>query len=215
MTRSRSNSAGRNAMKLCSTIAGGLLALAATAAAAAENPAPYAGWQDRDIKALSAQQIDDLRAGRGMSLALAAELNGYPGPRHVLDLGKELGLTAAQRQAFERLFQAMQGEARRLGADILAAEAALDAEFRSGRAAEPELRRQLAALGALRGELRFAHLRSHLTARALLSEAQVARYDALRGYGSGDSPGQGSGHSHGQGHGQGHGHTPGQGPAQP
>ncbi len=41
--------------------------------------APYAGFQDRPIKALSQQQIDDLQAGRGMGLALAAELNGYPG----------------------------------------------------------------------------------------------------------------------------------------
>jgi hypothetical protein len=32
----------------------------------------------RSIKALSDQQVSDLRAGRGMGLALAAELNGYP-----------------------------------------------------------------------------------------------------------------------------------------
>ncbi len=44
---------------------------------------PYAGMQARPIKALSAEQIADLKAGRGLSLALAAELNGYPGPRHV------------------------------------------------------------------------------------------------------------------------------------
>jgi hypothetical protein len=49
---------------------------------------------DRPIKALSAEQIADLKAGQGLSLALAAELNGYPGPRHVLELGKQLGETA-------------------------------------------------------------------------------------------------------------------------
>jgi hypothetical protein len=38
------------------------------------------GMQSRPIKALSDQQVSDLRAGRGMGLALAAELNGYPGP---------------------------------------------------------------------------------------------------------------------------------------
>ena len=34
----------------------------------------------------------DLRAGRGMGLALAAELNGYPGPAHVLELADKLDL---------------------------------------------------------------------------------------------------------------------------
>jgi hypothetical protein len=44
--------------------------------ASAQSPQPYAGMQTRPIKALSDQQIADLRAGRGMGLALAAELNG-------------------------------------------------------------------------------------------------------------------------------------------
>jgi Spy/CpxP family protein refolding chaperone len=159
----------------------GLMLLAAVPALA-ETTAPYAGWQSRDIKALSAQQIDDLRAGRGMSLALAAELNGYPGPRHVLDLGAELDLSAAQRRAFEALFDEMQGEAQRLGAAILEQEAALDHAFRSGRAADSGLRDRLARLAALQGELRYTHLRTHLRALDLLTRQQVAQYNALRGY---------------------------------
>ncbi|WP_112664040.1 hypothetical protein [Microvirga flavescens] len=39
----------------------------------------YAGLETRAVKALSDQQVADLRAGRGMGYALAAELNGYPG----------------------------------------------------------------------------------------------------------------------------------------
>jgi len=54
---------------------------------------PYAGFEQRPIKALSTQQIADLRAGREMSLALAAELNGFPGPLHVLELARGLDLT--------------------------------------------------------------------------------------------------------------------------
>jgi hypothetical protein len=57
---------------------------------------PYAGLEKRAIKALSDAQIADLRAGRGMDLALPAELNGYPGPVHVLELGDRLGLDAEQ-----------------------------------------------------------------------------------------------------------------------
>lgn len=180
---------------MLSLVAAGAILLGASAATA-ETAAPYAGWQQRDIKALSAQQIDDLAAGRGLSLALAAELNGYPGPRHVLDLGSELGLTEDQRAAFEQLFQQMQAEAQRLGAAILAAEAALDHAFRSGRAGEASLRDELAALAALQGELRYTHLRSHLAAKALLEDAQVARYNQLRGYVAGGSATSHGGHSH-------------------
>jgi hypothetical protein len=83
--------------------------------AAAQSPRPYAGMQARAIKALSAEQIADLNAGRGMSLALAAELNGYSGPRHVLELGDQLGLTDQQRADVQRLFDAMTAEAIPLG----------------------------------------------------------------------------------------------------
>ena len=57
---------------------------------------PYVGMQTRSIKALSEQQIADLKAGRGMGLALPAELNGYPGPAHVLELSDQLGLSTEQ-----------------------------------------------------------------------------------------------------------------------
>jgi hypothetical protein len=90
---------------------------------------PYAGMQARPIKALSAEQIADLRAGRGMSLALAAELNGYPGPRHVLELGEQLGLTDQQRAAVQRLFDNMTAEVLRLGQELISQEAELDRLF--------------------------------------------------------------------------------------
>src|SRR6266478_9941548 len=74
---------------------------------AAQSTRPYAGLQARPIKALSAEQIADLKAGRGMSLALAAELNGYPAPRHVLELAEPLQLSAAQRARTADLMAAM------------------------------------------------------------------------------------------------------------
>jgi Spy/CpxP family protein refolding chaperone len=169
----------------------------AASAAAANTPSPYAGWQVRDIKALSPEEIDDLRAGRGMSLALAAELNGYPGPRHVLDLGAELAVSDDQRRALERLFTEMQSAAQDLGAGILRQEAALDAAFQRGDLDEAELQRHLAALETLRGELRFVHLRAHLATKALLSGDQVARYNELRGYAGRPATGHGGGgHRH-------------------
>src|SRR4030088_2892821 len=83
---------------------------------------PYAGMQARPIKALSEQQVADLKAGRGMGLALAAELNGYPGPSHVLELADKLELSAEQRASMQRLFDSMKAEAMPLGAKLLAQE---------------------------------------------------------------------------------------------
>ena len=49
---------------------------------------PYAGMQNRGLKALSEQQIEDLRGGRGMGVALTAELNGYPLDGRTCDSGR-------------------------------------------------------------------------------------------------------------------------------
>src|SRR3546814_2442449 len=88
-------------------LAGVLAALLAPALAADPGPSPYAGDEARRIKALSDQEIADLRRGRGMGYARAAELNGYPGPRHVLDMAGALGLAPDQAAAAETLFRAM------------------------------------------------------------------------------------------------------------
>src|SRR3712207_436389 len=71
---------------------------------------PYAELVSRPVKALSEQQITDLRAGRGMGLPLAAELNGYPGPLHTLENADALMLNAAQRERTQALFDAMKAE---------------------------------------------------------------------------------------------------------
>ena len=92
----------------------------------AQSSQPYAGLQQRPVKALSHQQIDDLQAGRGMGLALAAELNGYPGPSHVLELGDRLALSADQRSQIQLLFDAMKQEALPLGKKLVEQEKELD-----------------------------------------------------------------------------------------
>src|SRR6266404_5181818 len=79
--------------------------------ALAQSAQPYSGMQSRSIKALSDQQVADLRAGRGMGLALAAELNGYPGPSHVVELAEKLDLSADQRTRVQALFESMKQEA--------------------------------------------------------------------------------------------------------
>lgn len=131
-----------------------MIAFLAPALAWAETP--YAGMQSRPIKALSEQQLSDLRAGRGMGLALAAELNGYPGPLHVLELADQLGLSSEQRTKVEEMFAAMKTETTPIGDST--------------------------GISNTQGELREAHLKYHLLNTALLDKDQLEKYAGLRGY---------------------------------
>jgi hypothetical protein len=64
-----------------------------------------------------------------MGLALAAELNGHPGPMHVLELGDSLDLSDQQRAKMQELFTSMRAEAIPLGERLIAQQADLDKEF--------------------------------------------------------------------------------------
>lgn len=164
----------------------GVLIVALLAPAAALAQTPYAGMQSRHIKALSEQQMDDLRAGRGMGLALAAELNGYPGPSHVLELADQLGLNPEQRRKVEEMFSEMKTETAPIGKTLIEREADLDRQFASRTITDESLGSATAAIARTQGELRQAHLKYHLRIAAVLDQAQLARYAELRGYTSND-----------------------------
>lgn len=164
--------------------------------AAAAQTSPYAGLEGREIKALSPQQIEGYLSGHGMSLALPAELNGYPGPKHVLELAGELHLDAGQAQRVQEIFDAMHREAVDLGGEVVAAEAGLDRLFAGGGATAEVVRQTLDELGRLQAQLRYAHLRAHLETRAALSPQQIERYAQLRGYGGDGEPAHHPGHHH-------------------
>jgi hypothetical protein len=150
---------------------------------------PYRGQTFTEIRGLTEKEISELRQGRGMGLARAAELNGYPGPRHVLDAvgAGRLQLTPDQVQAIQRLFDDMSSEAQRLGNMVLKEEWALEQAFRKGAISEAVLHASVGRIAALQGDLRVVHLRTHLQTRSVLSEQQIQRYKQLRGYGA-DSP---------------------------
>lgn len=162
------------------------LALAAAPALAQHSGhgqhAPYAGMQDRAIKALSKDQIADLRAGKGMSLALAAELNAYPGPLHTLEHAAALGLTEAQKQETQALYARMKEEAIAQGEEVIRSEAALDRLFQDGKADAASVQAATAEAALAQGKLRAVHLRYHLRMRELLTPEQTQKYAMLRGY---------------------------------
>lgn len=143
---------------------------------------PYAGLEARPIKALSDKDVDDLRNGRGMGLALPAELNGYPGPSHVVELSADLRLSDAQRARMGELFAAMKAETIPLGERLLVGEQDLDALFASKIVTPATLEAASSAIAKTQGALRAAHLRYHLLTVAELTSEQVRRYRELRGY---------------------------------
>lgn len=156
--------------------------LAAAGCSSLPPPSPYVGEEGRAIKALSQKEATDLLAGAGMGYAKAAELNGYPGPMHVLDLAPGLGLSAAQRAGVEAILAEHKSEARRLGAEVVRLEAQLDALFAGGSASAETIEAAVGRVASAAGLLRSSHLRAHVTTTRLLTHEQVTRYVALRGY---------------------------------
>ena len=143
--------------------------------------APYAGLDQREIKALAPERIEGLRRGEGLGYALAAELNDVAGPKHALEL--DLGLTSEQREAIETIRATMSAEAQSLGTELIEAERALDVAFASGSATPDEVGRLTAEAAAIEARLRAAHLNAHLAVDPLLTDDQRAAYAAARGYG--------------------------------
>lgn len=143
---------------------------------------PYAGLEKRRIKALSDQQIDDLKNGRGMALALSAELNGYPGPAHVLELADGLELSSDQRDRFRRLRDSMRSEAIAIGTHFIELEEKLDHLFAHRKASVDSLDEMTAAMGQTQARLRSAHLKYHLLTVEILTPEQISMYKKLRGY---------------------------------
>lgn len=159
------------------------LAGAAQTASAAP-AASYAGQDSREIKALSAEDTQAFLSGKGMGLAKAAELNGYPGPSHVLGLASELGLTPQQRQLTQALFAAMEERAVGFGRSLVEEERKLDQLFASKTITPELLTQSLARIGQLQAKVREVHLAIHLEQAKILTPEQIAHYMRLRGYAS-------------------------------
>ncbi|MBI2429639.1 MAG: hypothetical protein HYV29_12760 [Ignavibacteriales bacterium] len=145
----------------------------------------YAGEEHRTIKSLSEKEIEQYLAGAGMGLAKAAELNHYPGPKHVLDLADTLELSDKQKHGLKKIVSTMKSNAVRLGKEIIEKEKALDSAFTSNSITVARLEQLTNELGILQGKLRFTHLQAHIETKEILTKHQVMMYDLLRGYNTG------------------------------
>ncbi len=183
-------------MRICAIIV--LTVLSATIAhnvkSEERDHSKYTGQQTREIKSLSAGDIEQLRRGDGWGLAKSAELNGLPGPAHLLELREQILLSPEQVGAIKEIHSVMKERAVDYGQKLISLEKALDGDFTSGDLTTKVLKDRLAQIATVRRELRFTHLAAHLKTRPLLSNAQVAQYNKLRGYAGRDCSAVPAGH---------------------
>ena len=192
-------------MKRFSIILAALL-VALEAAAPAQNPCPEhaammaqqtppAGHEHQAANSsapaspgLSDAQRAQYLNGEGMGMAKPAELNHYPGPRHVLDNAERMKLSPEQLDATKALFASVQERAKALGRQLVDREDELNRLFSDQAADETRVKQLVAQIAALQGELRTVHLSAHVRERGLLSAEQVRIYDQARDYIPGEKP---------------------------
>ena len=146
----------------------------------------YIGQEKRDIKSLSESDIEELENGKGWGLAKAAELNGVPGPAHLLEMKTEIGLSQEQIGQIEILYQNMQQQAIPLGIKLIEYERELNTNFANRTITEEVLRGLLQKIAQVHEQLRYVHLSTHLKTPDILTAEQIDLYNKLRGYFSDD-----------------------------
>ena len=146
----------------------------------------YAGQEKRDIKSLSSDDIVQLKNGSGWGLAKVAELNGLPGPAHILELQSEIELTDDQLSEIQSLHSEMKEKAITIGKQFVDLEAQLEKQFQSNLITDEGLKSLLNEIENKRSQLRYIHLSTHLKTPHILTKQQVESYNKLRGYSSND-----------------------------
>jgi hypothetical protein len=163
-----------------------LIATFAFSASDHTHKSKYAGEEKREIKSLSATDIEELQNGKGWGLAKAAELNGVPGPVHLLEMKEEINLSAEQIQAIEATYRKMKQEAVPLGLELIELERELNNHFANRTITNELLRQILRKIAQIYRQLRYVHLSTHLKTPDILKPEQITLYNKLRGYSSDD-----------------------------
>ena len=163
-----------------------LVPLVAFSAADQPYQSKYAGEEKRAIKSLSKTDIEELENGRGWGLAKAAELNGVPGPIHLLQMKDKINLNANQVRAIDDLYQKMKEAAIPLGLELIELERDLNDYFANRTITSELLGDLLENIAQVHKQLRYVHLSAHLKTPDIITPEQMALYNQLRGYSSDD-----------------------------
>jgi len=163
-----------------------MIPLSTFSAASPSYKSKYAGEEKREIKSLSEADIEELKNGEGWGLAKAAELNGVPGPAHLLEMKDEINLSTEQVRVIEDLYQKMKQAAIPLGLELIGLERELNNHFADRTITDELLDELLDKIAQVRKKLRYVHLSTHLKTPNILTTEQIALYNQLRGYSSED-----------------------------
>lgn len=147
----------------------------------------YVGQEDRSIKALPPKDIAGLKKGSGTpfgGMAKPAELNGIPGPKHVLDMieAEKLKVTQEQESKIRSVYKKMKSDAISKGEALIRVEKEIDDGFENRSISEEELQEKIDKGVDLYGDLRNIHLKTHLEMLSILNQEQIKKYNKVRGY---------------------------------
>lgn len=142
----------------------------------------YVGEEHRKIKSLSPDDISELKKGGGWGLAKAAELNGVPGPAHILEMEDKINLTDEQKQKIQKIYDDMKVKAVALGEQLISLEEKLNIGFSDKTINQELLEKSIEEIAQVRANLRIVHLSTHLQTPNILTNKQITLYNKLRGY---------------------------------
>ena len=142
----------------------------------------YVGEEYRKIKSLSPDDVEELKKGGGWGLAKAAELNGLPGPAHILEMEDKKYLTDKQKKKIQKIYNEMKGEAIALGKQLIRLEMGLNRGFSNRNINQELLENYVREIEKVRAKLRIVHLSTHLQTPNILTNKQIILYNKLRGY---------------------------------
>ena len=111
---------------------------------------------------------------------LPAETYGYPDPRRVLSLEKQLALTEEQLKKIRPWANRIHEETALLGKKIVGEELLLDHYFRKGETDYSALANRIESIGTLRWRLRLNVLRAYTNTRNFLNDEQLKKYRELK-----------------------------------
>ncbi len=132
------------------------------------------------LSGVSEQEKEMLLKGGGLGAGMIAMTNGYPGPKHVLEMGDDLELTAAQRESIGTIYGKVKAESVKLGTELVEKDEALAALFTTGSVSTKDVEKRSREIGELQGRLRAAHLNAHVQTHAELTPAQLTKLPTMQ-----------------------------------
>ena len=142
----------------------------------------YVGEEYWKIKSLSPDDVEELKKGGGWGLAKAAELNGLPGPAHILEMEDKIYLTDKQKKKIQKIYNEMKSEAIALGKQLIRLEMGLNMGFSNRNINQELLENYVREIEKVHAKLRIVHLSTHLQTPNILTNKQIILYNKLRGY---------------------------------